>query len=1339
MNRWKLLPAVLLGLCGLTFNLQAATLGLIYDTTTNTELLADVSDLGVITPMGTGETACCSVAGELATHNDTNVFFVGSPTGSVAQSFYVLDSTTGNSAQASIAFPATLKVLALSWDDSNNRLLALTQTIGMTSLQLNSVNTTTAALTPIGAGITDCCAVAVGVDVLDADNQLWYLTAQPISTMQWQLYTIDLSTGGLAMPAAVLTQAPVSLMLDAGLLAIYHDPVLPGERLASVDPASGAFTNIGAGQNGCCFAAQGVSAMLNKTVLQVARPDAVNPFAFFSVNAAGVFTQQADVPATMVVNALLGSLEGPQIAEGGLVTVNIDEDNTPTAFALTLNSTDPNGGGLTWSISTPAAMGTAGVAPPGTGLSQVINYTANADVNGMDSFVVQVIDTNGEFDSIIVNVAINPVNDAPSFAIGPNQMANEDSGVQSVPNWVTAISPGPVNEAGQTVQFLVGNDNAGLFSAAPAVATDGTLTYTPAPNQFGTATVMVQAMDDGGTASGGINTSAVQMATITILPVNDAPSFIAGPDQNVLEEAGLQTVPGWATMLSPGPANESSQALSFVVGNNDNTLFSQQPAVDPTGTLTYTPAVDAVGTAIVSVQIMDDGGVANGGVNISAVQMFNINIGEVNDAPSFTPGPNQNVLEDAGAQAVAWATNIDPGAASEVGQMLTFIVSNNNNALFSVQPAIDASGMLTFTSAADEVGNALVDVQLMDDGGTANGGMDTSAVIQFTIDVAEVNDAPSFTAGPNQTVLEDAGLQTVPAWATNISPGPASENSRVLTFNVSNDNNALFSQQPAVDGVTGTLTFTPAVDAVGIAIVDVALMDDGGTANGGVDTSPVQQFTIEITEVNDAPTFTPGPDQNVLEDAGAQAVAWATNIDPGAASEVGQILTFIVSNNNNALFTVQPAIDAGGMLTFTSAPDQVGTAVVDVQLMDDGGTADGGVDISAVIQFNINVAEVNDVPSFTAGPNQALLKDLGPQTVVGWATNLSPGPASEAGQMLSFVVSNNNNPLFSQQPSIDPSGTLTFTSAPDANGIATVDVAIMDDGGTANGGVDTSAVQQFTIDIAAVNDAPSFMVGPDVFAFDEDPAQMISPWATTISAGPPDENGQALTFNVVGNTDPSLFAVQPAVAPDGSLSFTPMLGGDGDSIITLELMDDGGTANGGVDTSPTQNFTITIGPAIADLELTLTAVNAPLVIHPFVSFDIVMQVINSGPQPATGVSTEVTLSSQLAFTGAQAGCADLVGGLVIWDLGALGNNGASASCAFTVQVTGLGALTAVGTTTSDQLDPDPVNNTDITLIQVLESVALEVPTLSRWSLLLLILLLAGLSVRHGEMRKAVRR
>src|ERR671914_737724 len=42
----------------------------------------------------------------------------------------------------------------------------------------------------------------------------------------------------------------------------------------------------------------------------------------------------------------------------------------------------------------------------------------------------------------------------------------------------------------------------------------------------------------------------------------------------------------------------------------------------------------------------------------------------------------------------------------------------------------------------------------------------------FLLTVKSVNDAPSFTKGPDQVVAEDSAPQTVPFWATAISPGP---------------------------------------------------------------------------------------------------------------------------------------------------------------------------------------------------------------------------------------------------------------------------------------------------------------------------------------------------------------------------------------------------------------------------------------------------------------------------------------------------------------------------------------------------------------------------------------
>src|SRR5258706_600992 len=126
---------------------------------------------------------------------------------------------------------------------------------------------------------------------------------------------------------------------------------------------------------------------------------------------------------------------------------------------------------------------------------------------------------------------------------------------------------------------------------------------------------------------------------------------------------------------------------SFVVSNDNNGLFSAQPSVAANGTLTYTPAANANGAATVTVQIHDNGGVANSGVDTSASQTFTITVTAVNDAPSFTKGGNQTVLEDAGAQTVICFKD---AATAEISALSLHaplpIFSNDNNGLFSAQP-----------------------------------------------------------------------------------------------------------------------------------------------------------------------------------------------------------------------------------------------------------------------------------------------------------------------------------------------------------------------------------------------------------------------------------------------------------------------------------------------------------------------------------------------------------------------------------------------------------------------------------------------------------------------------
>src|SRR4030095_802633 len=140
----------------------------------------------------------------------------------------------------------------------------------------------------------------------------------------------------------------------------------------------------------------------------------------------------------------------------------------------------------------------------------------------------------------------------------------------------------------------------------------------------GSAAVTVQIRDNGGTANGGVDTSAPQTFTVTTTFANDTPTFVIGPNIEAGNDAGPQTYPSWATQITAGPADESGQLLDFRVTTDASSLFAVLPAIAPDGTLTFTPAANASGTATVRVQLHDNGGTEDGGIDLRETKALKI-------------------------------------------------------------------------------------------------------------------------------------------------------------------------------------------------------------------------------------------------------------------------------------------------------------------------------------------------------------------------------------------------------------------------------------------------------------------------------------------------------------------------------------------------------------------------------------------------------------------------------------------------------------------------------------------------------------------------------------------
>ncbi|MDZ4850045.1 MAG: S8 family serine peptidase [Pirellulaceae bacterium] len=333
----------------------------------------------------------------------------------------------------------------------------------------------------------------------------------------------------------------------------------------------------------------------------------------------------------------------------------------------------------------------------------------------------------------------------------------------------------------------------------------------------------------------------------------------------ILEDAAQQTIPlsGIARGRPTGPA------LRFVATSSQPTVVAsasvQYTELSSTGSLLFTPVANASGTSIITVTVTDAGAdlaldTPDDGV-IS--RSFTVTVIPVNDRPTFTLPLDQtvDVNEDAGSQPpTSFLTGISVGGgAFESSQtLLPFVLTAGKPSLFLTQPAIDATGRLTFTGAANAIGNTSVLVTLKDNGGTLNGGVDTYSEY-FFIAFAAVNDAPSITLGGNQSARVGSGAKTVSGFATGFLPGGGTDEATqiISDFIETNDNPAIFASQPAID-TSGVLRYTPSTTTSGTATVSVRVRDNGGTLNGGTDLSTARTFTITIipfTTVADRKVF----------------------------------------------------------------------------------------------------------------------------------------------------------------------------------------------------------------------------------------------------------------------------------------------------------------------------------------------------------------------------------------------------------------------------------------------------------------------------------------------------
>jgi hypothetical protein len=625
---------------------------------------------------------------------------------------------------------------------------------------------------------------------------------------------------------------------------------------------------------------------------------------------------------------------------------------------------------------------------------------------------------------------------------------------------------------------------------------DVILTLRPAAEASGAAVVRLALSDD-------VQTTRSQF-DVTVLPVNDTPAITAFTgvvgaveDSQIIRVEGVRVSDpdlGQAPLEVELEAASGAQWLDRPIPVGVQRLASSSPslqrlrgALEPMNEalalIAFRPAADFFGTQIIQVRANDLGSSGPGGPQ-TGVRDLAIEVMGINDPPGFRSlaGVVVTVDEDAPASATSFPgflQDIRVGPTNENARQLVLLeVVSDNPSLFTVPPRIDPSnGRLQFTVAPNASGDTWVQVQAIDNGGVASGGMDRSPTDRFLLRVEAVNDAPVWTLpSASSGTIEDSLVIT--SRGMRLSDVDVGDQPMDVTLELESE--AVWLDRPLpkglqrVGGSEGVLrwwgsldllnqaldelTFRPATNFFGTQNIRLTVNDLGSVGKGGGQVSTAV-FSLEITPVNDAPSFTALPEGTVVlvdEDAATSKTTlsnFLTGIQVGPTNEVTrQTLSFEVSVENPNLFSQLPRISEAGELRFVPNPQAWGESLVTVHALDNGGTANGGWNRSATNSFRIVVQAVNDPPVVTVSSTNLTLvgaaSDTGVRSVAGFVRSVSVGPADEvaAGQRVTVSVSADREEAFRQLPSIDSDGKLSMALSPYWAGELILTVSANDDG-----------------------------------------------------------------------------------------------------------------------------------------------------------------------------------------------------------------------------------------------------------------------------------------------------
>ncbi|MCG7393429.1 Ig-like domain-containing protein [Microvirga sp. ACRRW] len=573
-----------------------------------------------------------------------------------------------------------------------------------------------------------------------------------------------------------------------------------------------------------------------------------------------------------------------------------------------------------------------------------------------------------------ISVTVTPVNDTPVVTVASNNIAltedapialtgmsfsDVDAGSGAV--LVTLMVPvGALSAVGGAGVAVYGTPAElllrGTIADINAFIAAGKVIYTSAANDTGTRVLTVSINDGGNTGTGGQRVDT-KWVNLNIASVNDAPVVTVPSDAVPMQENTATALTGISfsdtdagsgnvtvTFSVPAGTLTAASGAGVVIGGTSLALtltgtIANINAFIAASNITYTPALNDLGTRVLTASI-NDGGNAGAGGSLTDTKTFSLTIVAANAAPVVTvPSAGIQVTEDmtttlagisfsdtdagsgnvtvtlsvpAGMIAASAAAGVTVGGTS-IARTLTGTIADIN--------AFIAAGNVTYTPVANENGVRVLTVTINDLGNNGMGGpkTDTKTV---NLTVSGVNDAPTIISGADyglpgmnedaasigvtvSSILAGAGYGDVDAGAlSGVAVTGASGNgtweystdglSWTSFGAVSNSSALLLTSATQVryvadgnNGETPVFTFRAWDRTSGAASSNNVLSKADTTTNGGTTAFSSQTATVSIAvaSINDAPVATVVGSIPVVEDTATALTGISfTDVDAGSAS-----------------------------------------------------------------------------------------------------------------------------------------------------------------------------------------------------------------------------------------------------------------------------------------------------------------------------------------------------------------------------------------------------------------------------------------------------------------------